>query len=468
MKNITTLALSILLINIALGQDMPKSVNFGIQFIDTIKISTHDKYIKSICLYPIHKKDSKKFYNDPTYPYKLDSLNAKIVKMINKTESEIYILVPPLKPNRFYFLTTTYSAKDNIFAIFSDIHNERDNKWPGDYDESKWKWTQIIKNYNKQTENKLIFHPSIMELQSIKNEFERVSSNPSIDSLKIKEILFSKFEILQFRKNKITNKDAMRFYSEITQIDSIDENSFDIFFEHIGQIPDYLNIYNFYEKKLKTAMENNPFPTHEEFEKLVKKSLQEEEEILKNFVRTGVIPDNTPRPNYFNFVGAAIIEFSKTESRTSYPEMYETSFERTLVPDFGYITYLPYSGGIKGGAPYAGVHISLAPVNKDVPLKLSKLSFSQHFSIHTGITLNSLKKIGFREDFFNDYSLILGGGYKIITQSTRVNFGGVLFKKFDAVSGGSNMAIQPYIGFSIDLKIKKWLEGIIPVFTKNL
>ncbi|CAM4367718.1 hypothetical protein [Gillisia limnaea] len=213
-------------------------------------------------------------------------------------------------------------------------------------------------------------------------------------------------------------------------------------------------------------MDNKSFITHNDFENTVINSLEKEKEEYINNEKKNNRPDESIS-NYIGQIARAVV-YSKSNPVTTYPEKYETGYKRTLVPDFGYITYIPYEGSIKGGSPYVGVYISLSPVNKNIPLKLSQLSFSQRFSIHTGVTLNSLEKTGFRDDFFSNYSLMLGGGYKILTHSTRLNFGGVLFKKTDAISGNSSVAIQPYVGLSIDIEIRKWLEGIIPTFTKNL
>ena len=99
---------------------------------------------------------------------------------------------------------------------------------------------------------------------------------------------------------------------------------------------------------------------------------------------------------------------------------------------------------------------------------MSKLSLAQRLSIHTGITLNSIEKENLREDFFSNYSLFFGGGYKLFTQSTRLNLGGILFNKLDPISGSSSLGIQPYAGISIDIEIGKWLQNLFPSISKNL
>lgn len=469
MKNIFLIVLIFLTTNFAFGQNKPKEVNFGIQFLDTIALPSKHNYIVSVKLYPISKNDSKKYYNDPTYSFSLDSLKSKNIIVSDRNEKINTILIPPLKPNRFYVLETEYTGGYNIFGILRDIHTSQDNRWLEEYDEAKEGWLKTVRQFNEENEGRqLFFHPSITELRNVKKELIplKLETETEIDTAKVRKVLFKHFEILNFRKNDISDKEVLNFSRKLVKIDTIDNFTFLLFFEHLGKIPDYLNIYNFYTRRLKSDMENNSFIIHNDFEALVLKALKEEKEIYISSIKANNLPDET-LSNYIGQIEKALV-YSTSNYITTHSEKYETGYKRTLVPDFGYITHIPYEGSVKGGSPYVGVHISLSPVNKNVPLKLSQLSFAQRFSIHTGVTLNSLKKDGFRDDFFSNYSLMLGGGYKVLTQSTRLNFGGLFFKKLDAVSGNSSIAIQPYIGISIDIEIRKWLEGIIPTFTKNL
>ncbi len=465
MKKIILVGFSFIIICNVLGQNKPKCVEFGKQFLDTISLPSKHNYIVSVKLYPISKNDSKKYYNNPTSEYSLDFSKVKKIIVTNKNDNLNTVLIPPLKPNRFYILEIQYTGRYNIFGIIRDIHNSQDTKWLEEYDENQGEWLETVRDYNIQNEGKqLFFHPSITQLKNFKDEIDTFNLKTSIDTLKIKNILFEHFKILNFKKKEISDADILKFSRELKQIDSIDINTFLLFFKHLAIIPDYLNLYNFYEKKLKAIMDNNSFITHSEFENVVVQALEQEKEQYIKSVREKNLPDES-LSNYIGQIENAIV-YSRLNTVTTYPEKFETGYKRALVPDFGYITYIPYNGSIKGGSPYVGVNISLSPVNKNIPLKLSQLSFSQRFSIHTGVTLNSLEKTGFRDDFFSNYSLMIGGGYKILTQSTRLNFGGVLFKKIDAVSGNSSIAILPYVGLSIDIEIRKWLEGIIPTFTK--
>ena len=467
MKNTLLLLIILLTTNFAFGQNKPKEVNFGIQFLDTINLPSKHNYIVSVKLYPILKNESKKYYNDPTYAFSLDSVKSKDIIVTDRNEKINTILIPPLKPNRFYVLEAKYTGRYNIFGVFRDIHSSQDNKWLEEYDETKEEWLKTVRQFNEENEGKqLFFHPSITELRSLKEKLIPIDLISEIDTIKVRKVVFKHFEILNFRKNYISNEDVLNFSRQLVEVDTVDKFTFLLFFEHLGKIPDYLNLYNFYTRRLKSKMENSSFINHNEFETLVKNALKKEKD---SYIKT-IEEHNLPNESLSNYIGQieeAYI-YSTSNNITTYSENYETGYKRTLVPDFGYITYIPYEGSIKGGSPYVGVHISLSPVNKNVPLKLSQLSFSQRFSIHTGVTLNSLEKDGFRDDFFSNYSLMLGGGYKVLTQSTRLNFGGLFFKKLDAVSGNSSIAIQPYIGISIDIEIRKWLEGIIPTFTKNL
>ena len=154
---------------------------------------------------------------------------------------------------------------------------------------------------------------------------------------------------------------------------------------------------------------------------------------------------------------------------STYPNSFQTAFKRTLVPDFGYVAFInPGSNSAsRGGSPFVGVSISLTAVNKNTPLALTKHSFSQRFAFHTGVILESIKEENVRDDFFQGMSLMIGGSYKVITQSTRIISGVIIYNKIDAVSASKSIAIQPYIGLSIDIEIRKWLAEIIPSFGKN-
>jgi len=134
---------------------------------------------------------------------------------------------------------------------------------------------------------------------------------------------------------------------------------------------------------------------------------------------------------------------------------------------FGLVAYKLGSFKNIKGTPFLGVNIAFSPSNKDAPLSLSKLTLWQRMSIHTGITLNSLEETNTREDFFNKISWMLGGSYKVGSHALRINTGGLIYNKIDAVNGNKSFAVAPYLGFSIDLEIGKWIESLIPSVGAN-
>ena len=457
MKNIFLIILIFLTTNIAFGQKKAKEVNFGIQFLDTIVLPSRHNYIDSIKLYPIKGKHSKNYYNDPTFNYSLDSTGVKNISLESKNDSLNIILIPPLKPNRFYKLDINYTGREDLYGAFRDMLVEGI-----DYEKKK-NWVHTIDIIN---ENMIatgfpyfyLYHPTNQKLEILKEELKSVDFNSNVDTTLVSNLLYKNLTGLKFKQKEISKDSIIKFSKWLSKLEKFENDAGLEYIEYFGRIYDYQRLYDFFLKYIKIELENNPrqYITHPKFKNLVLESIEKEK---KNYTN--------PLPNFLLHI-VELAKYNQVKKLSSYPDKYETGYKRTLVPDFGYITYIPYEGGIKGGSPYVGVHISLSPVNKDVPLKLSQLSFAQRFSIHTGVTLNSLGKDGFREDFFSNYSLMLGGGYKVLTQSTRLNFGGLFFKKNDAVSGNSSIAIQPYIGLSIDIEIRKWLEGIIPTFTKNL
>ncbi|CAM4367679.1 hypothetical protein [Gillisia limnaea] len=201
MKNIFLLVFSFFITNSVLGQNKAKNVEFGTQFLDTISLPSKHNYIVSVKLYPISKNDSKEYYNDPSFKYSLDSLNAKNIIVTNRNDNNNIVLIPPLKPNRFYVLETQYTGRYNIFGIFRDMHNSQDTKWLEEYDENKEEWLKTVREYNAQNEGRqLFFHPTISELQNVKNELDTTNLETTIDTAKVKRILFQHFKILTFEK----------------------------------------------------------------------------------------------------------------------------------------------------------------------------------------------------------------------------------------------------------------------------
>ena len=443
------LVFSIIINNRSFGQKF--DVDFGIQITDTITLPSPNNYILDIDLKVLPKKYSKKFYNTNFSKYieKHKAVADKRVSVIKKIENKHLILIPPLEANMFYLLETRYVGKYNIFGLFREMHNEGLNY----YKEDK-KWMESIKILNMQTKFKLLYHPQIYELENFKEDLKKIDF-AEIDTAMLSSIVISRFKILNFRKDSIKVDSLISFSKWINQTKSFNEGDGVRFITSFEKIPDYLRLYEFYEKRLKGALASNYFYDPKEFIEYVKEQVEKEK---KEYSEKNLILPNFLNENILDYW----ITYSESNSVSTYTQSFETSYKRTLVPDFGFIFYLPTNDGLSGGSPYLGVNISLAPVNKNVPLRLSDLSVLQRTSIHTGVTLNSLKEENKREDLFDNFSLLIGVSYKLFTQSTRLSLGGVVFQKVDPVSADNSFAIAPYIGLSIDIEIKKWLEGIIP------
>jgi hypothetical protein len=229
---------------------------------------------------------------------------------------------------------------------------------------------------------------------------------------------------------------------------------------------DYLRIYNFYERRIRTKLVEKDY-TFEEFKKMIDDELSADalRLVKEHKNRNFSFPNEIVPSFYYEFKSEEYFESSVPLS--TYTNVYSTSIERTLVPDFGLIGYIPIDkSNISGGSPFFGCNVSLAPVNKNVPVSLSQLRFAQRTSIHIGASLNPLELKGKRDDFFDNFSLMVGGGYKAFTQSTRVLGGVVVFNKINPISAEKSIAVHPFVGLSIDIEIRKWLEKSISVFKK--
>lgn len=451
--------------------------NFG--KVEEREITIRDKYAivdgSAITLTRLKKEYSKGYYNSLNRveyfekSNKVEDLGGKKVIYLKTDGDKVSVLVPPLKPNRFYQIKIPHSTRYNLYSLFKAMNEEGFDK-KDKYKENQ-DWMEIIQVLNLDTDYKMVYIPSISELKDYKEklkDFDLGDSLPNVldiltktQKTLIRKITLESFEILNFRKNASIEKiiDFAKWASDLNEVTSEECGDFLKYF----LIPDYLRIYDFYFNNLKEKI-------------LDYNDVENVKSVLQNAIRAkksfyGMYPEANPAPNFIGppmaVLTGAFMDLSGKQiaydSFNTFEFDFKTNFKRSLVPDFGYVWNLPtIENGLNGGQLFVGVNISLSPVNKNVPLTLSNLTPGQRLSIHTGITLNSLAKENFREDFFGSNSLLLGIGYKALTQSTRLNGGVLLFQQLDPINGSKSLGVHPYIGLSIDIEIKKWLESTIP------
>lgn len=462
-----------------------QNTDFGITITDKeIELPNKYNYLLNIQLEMLSKKNSRNYYNDNNEGHYEEAFkNVKDVKVTWKKKAgdhNLYeVVIPPLKPNRFYRLKAFHLSSESIVAMFIMMHEEKNTDW---YTNKK-EWMKLLKSISKRNEPySITYDPMIVELNSFKNRIKDIDLSvldireadfiSGIQNVKIIEkkkqelkkkkedllallhqISISAFEILNFveNQNKTDENSLVKFCKWIKSKSSFTNDDTAYFSSELVNSLDYINIYKFYENYLLGPLNDDHIKAGE-LKNVITESIEKEKE---SYGGSELIP------NYL--VNFKEIVISKTFPISTYSESFETSYKSSLVPDFGYVTYISeQENAPKGGNLFLGVNISLSPSNKNVPLQISKLSLMQRLSVHTGVTIGSIQKDHVRDDFFGNYSLLLGGSYKVLTQGTRINFGGLFYNKIDALNGSKSITVQPYIGLSIDLEIKKWLQTIFP------
>jgi hypothetical protein len=152
---------------------------------------------------------------------------------------------------------------------------------------------------------------------------------------------------------------------------------------------------------------------------------------------------------------------------------FETRSNALLSPDFGIITSSITSKGKQLDyyiIPYLGFHINFMPLDRDIPFSSYKKNWKQSFSLMVGWSLTSIKKdsTSIYENFFEKSTLLTGMGYRL-SHTLRLNAGCQwLFKTNTDVNNinlGKKLLAYPYVGLSIDLNIKKYLNGFAEILT---
>lgn len=131
-----------------------------------------------------------------------------------------------------------------------------------------------------------------------------------------------------------------------------------------------------------------------------------------------------------------------------------------ITPDFGWIWY-GLQEDFNGFSPYLGFHINFRYINKNIPFsRLPNKTCLHYLSFMTAWSLASISEKGKRENFFDKSTLLTGIGLRL-NNALRVTTGVNWFYKLDPnpTIETKSIAVTPYIGLSIDLDVKQFLNG---------
>lgn len=109
------------------------------------------------------------------------------------------------------------------------------------------------------------------------------------------------------------------------------------------------------------------------------------------------------------------------------------------------------------------------PINSKVAMRAYQLWAPQRFSIMAGVSLTSIKVNGYREDLLGKNNLMLGIGYQP-AEILRVSYGLLAFKEVHpdpSLSARRTIRFTPYIGLSLDIKLKDIFGGIFTTLGFN-
>ena len=431
-----------------------KNLKYGVQFTEEIELPNKYTVLNSIKLIKLRDKYRKEYYQtdatDDDAMWDLD--NIRNLQFKPKSDLKYTVTVLPLKPNSFYKLEISYYGIDNIISIIRMIHDEGKTNWTTE--EKKWMQQYNILN-TKYEDLMLTYSPRKKDVVKYKlalNVFD-LNSLDEPSKLKLVNLTKSSFPNLSFpdiRYTKTSLDETILLYAKyIKSITTELEDENLVMFESYFRCIDYYGIYNLYEQYFKGYFESNKFNSVD-YIAYFKESVAFESNKYKGEME----------PNYLLIIKNEIKK--EQEKISTFPINFATAYKNAIVPDFGYVVFDNFSNNFRGGSPFVGVNISFSPSNKDVPLQISNLDFWQRTAFHTGIILNSITEGKKREDLFSTNSLLIGISYKVFNHAYRINFGGIVYKKIDTISGDKSFAITPYVGVSIDIEIKKWLSEFFP------
>jgi hypothetical protein len=114
---------------------------------------------------------------------------------------------------------------------------------------------------------------------------------------------------------------------------------------------------------------------------------------------------------------------------------------------------------------YVGMNVYLRPINKEVPLRGIKNTFTKRFSFLFGATLQELKRDGAFEGVMGNRTLVLGAGLRVL-DSIRVNGGVIVLNEFDPnpLVTSTTTAVSPFVAISVDWDVRSTFARLGTVF----
>lgn len=130
-------------------------------------------------------------------------------------------------------------------------------------------------------------------------------------------------------------------------------------------------------------------------------------------------------------------------------------------------------GFIKGfmtATHYVGVSYSFRSFDTDIPFRFVRRQIGINqlklLSLHFGVTLRSLQKDNYRDNLFGNNNLMIGVGYRL-SHAINIIGGGLLYNRLspNSLLDSPTVGVRPYVGLSVNLKIKDALGEVAKLFT---
>lgn len=146
----------------------------------------------------------------------------------------------------------------------------------------------------------------------------------------------------------------------------------------------------------------------------------------------------------------------------------QTNAPLQVIADGGLI-FTGFQSGFNTVTPYVGLNIAFRPLDSDIPFKLlvknRHLKLWQRLTANVGVTVTSITKTGYRTNLFGNNNVIAGLGFKF-SHVINMSFGAMIYNNVNPnpLLDKKTIGVAPYIGLSVNLKIKDALGEIAKVF----
>lgn len=171
-------------------------------------------------------------------------------------------------------------------------------------------------------------------------------------------------------------------------------------------------------------------------------------------------PNGTIGILFTNTQRAAVLNTSQFNLATNAPLQ--------VIADGGLI-FTGFQKGFNTVTYYVGLNIAFRPMDSDIPFKTlvksRHIKWTQRLTANIGVTLNSIAKTNYRANLFGNDNVIAGLGYKF-SHVINMSFGGMIYNNVNPnpLLDKKTIGVAPYVGLSINLKIKDALGEIAKVF----